>query len=268
MTVTPRGHGIFGPGPLSLGQFSCRPGRMVAGAPCPHSTTKRRSLRADRYPRGRSWPVTTARRLLPSRLATLLVPSPLLAQQRWLATNPCARLPPPEHRAHLPSGPPRRHPLDRRQPRHAHDCLQGSPGARRSEHPGLLSCSLAGSTDAEGGEPPGHCGSALARRVPLRGGGQTRVLGTVRVKLERRQVSTIRNDQAQQPRPYWPLGDCPGTGGADGHRCREVRRDGTAGLVGRWIRLPPKGAQSSRRGRPQALIALDRGLGWDASSTP
>ncbi len=170
MTVTPRGHGIFGPGPLSLGQFSCRPGRMVAGAPCPHSTTKRRSLRADRYPRGRSWPVTTARRLLPSRLATLLVPSPLLAQQRWLATNPCARLPPPEHRAHLPSGPPRRHPLDRRQPRHAHDCLQAIPGARRSQHPGLLSCSLAGSTDAEGGEPPGHCGSALARRVPLRGG--------------------------------------------------------------------------------------------------
>jgi len=32
-----------------------------------------------------------------------------------------------------------------------------------------------------------------------------------------------------------------------GQGCREVKRDGTAGLVGCWIRRPPKAAPSSRR---------------------
>jgi hypothetical protein len=51
----------------------------------------------------------------------------------------------------------------------------------------------------------------------------------------------------------------PGAGGAGGHRCREVKRDGTAGLVGWMGQAPPTAAPSSRRGWLHALIALDRG---------
>src|SRR5918996_5677763 len=43
------------------------------------------------------------------------------------------------------------------------------------------------------------------------------------------------------------------------HHCPRVKRDGTAGLVGCWIRRPPKAAPPSRRVRPPASIALDRG---------
>jgi hypothetical protein len=43
-----------------------------------------------------------------------------------------------------------------------------------------------------------------------------------------------------------------------GQRCPRVKRDGTVGLVGCWIRRPPKAAPPSRRVRPQASIALDR----------
>jgi len=49
-----------------------------------------------------------------------------------------------------------------------------------------------------------------------------------------------------------------------GQGCREVKRDGTAGLVGCWIRRPPKAAPSSRRVWPHALIALDQGHGRNA----
>jgi hypothetical protein len=55
--------------------------------------------------------------------------------------------------------------------------------------------------------------------------------------------------------------DHPGAGVQLGQGCREVKRDGTAGLVGCWIRRPPKAAPPSRRVRPRALIALDRGHG-------
>jgi hypothetical protein len=48
-----------------------------------------------------------------------------------------------------------------------------------------------------------------------------------------------------------------------GQGCREVKRDGTVGLVGCWIKAPPKAALPSRRVRPPALIALDRGHGRD-----
>ena len=44
-----------------------------------------------------------------------------------------------------------------------------------------------------------------------------------------------------------------------GQRCREVKRDGTAGLVGWMGQAPPKAAPCSRRGWPHALIALDLG---------
>jgi hypothetical protein len=36
--------------------------------------------------------------------------------------------------------------------------------------------------------------------------------------------------------------DRPGAGGAGGQGCREVKRDGTVGLVGCWIKAPPKAA--------------------------
>ena len=49
-----------------------------------------------------------------------------------------------------------------------------------------------------------------------------------------------------------------------GHQCREVKRDGTVGLVGCWIKAPPKAAPYSQRVRPHASIALDRGHGRDA----
>jgi hypothetical protein len=52
--------------------------------------------------------------------------------------------------------------------------------------------------------------------------------------------------------------------GQAGHRCREVKRDGTAGLVGCWIKSPAKAAPHSRRVWPHALIALDQGHGRDA----
>jgi transposase len=55
--------------------------------------------------------------------------------------------------------------------------------------------------------------------------------------------------------------DRPGASGAGRAGCREVKRDGTAGLVGCWIRRPPKAAPPSRRAWPQTLIALDRGHG-------
>jgi hypothetical protein len=45
------------------------------------------------------------------------------------------------------------------------------------------------------------------------------------------------------------------------HRCPRVKRDRTAGLVGCWIKWPPKAAPPSRRVRPPASIALDRDLG-------
>jgi hypothetical protein len=45
------------------------------------------------------------------------------------------------------------------------------------------------------------------------------------------------------------------------HRCPRVKRDETAGLVGCWIRRPPKAAPPSRRVRPPASIALDRNHG-------
>ena len=45
------------------------------------------------------------------------------------------------------------------------------------------------------------------------------------------------------------------------HHCPRVKRDGTAGLVGCWIRRPPKAAPLSRRVRPPASIALDRDHG-------
>jgi len=41
-----------------------------------------------------------------------------------------------------------------------------------------------------------------------------------------------------------------------GQGCREVKRDGPAGLVGCSVKLPPKAAPSSRRVRPPASIAL------------
>jgi hypothetical protein len=39
-----------------------------------------------------------------------------------------------------------------------------------------------------------------------------------------------------------------------GHHCPRVKRDGTAGLVGCWIRRPPKAAPPSRRVRPPATV--------------
>jgi hypothetical protein len=44
-------------------------------------------------------------------------------------------------------------------------------------------------------------------------------------------------------------------------RCPRVKRDGTAGLIGCSIKLPPKAAPPSRRVRPPASIALDRDHG-------
>jgi hypothetical protein len=46
-----------------------------------------------------------------------------------------------------------------------------------------------------------------------------------------------------------------------GRRCREVKRDQTAGLAGCSVESPPKAAPSSRRVWPHASIALDRGHG-------
>jgi hypothetical protein len=52
------------------------------------------------------------------------------------------------------------------------------------------------------------------------------------------------------------------------HRCPRVKRDGTAGLVGCWIRRPPKATPSSRRVRPHASIALDRDPGQPPATRP
>jgi hypothetical protein len=49
--------------------------------------------------------------------------------------------------------------------------------------------------------------------------------------------------------------DRPGTHGADTAGCREVKRDGTAGLVGCWIRLPPKAAPLGRLPRSRLTVA-------------
>jgi hypothetical protein len=62
------------------------------------------------------------------------------------------------------------------------------------------------------------------------------------------------------PPACWPPGS-PGTLAQLRHRCTRVKRDGTAGLGGCWVRRPPKAATPSRRVRPPASIALDRDHG-------
>jgi hypothetical protein len=66
-----------------------------------------------------------------------------------------------------------------------------------------------------------------------------------------------------QPRRYWPL-DRPDTRDARGTGTPQVKRDRMAGLVGCWIRLPPKAAPHSQRVWLHALITLDHGHGRGA----